>query len=243
MAHATGDAKKHVPVHIKADTSHLTPRDKLALGELVEAVRLINPIYLLQTKQDSTVTGALFDKSKGTNFYPKGMTHKKFTTYLDRHPDERDALLSPFTVVEKVGKVLRATPYSEYYKLFLEPISEMLVRTAGFSDNETFKKFLVSKARAFQTNQYRESDIDWVRVDGSPLELTIGPYESYEDKLFGVKRDVEGVLGVVLPQETERTLVYQKEICNFDARRCDIFRRVGQLRVLNAILFLYGLLQ
>lgn len=217
MAHATGKPQEHIQVPIRADVSHLTSKDRRILSLLIEATRLINPIYLTQTKQDLGETNGVFDKTRGNNYYPKGMTREDVEAYLDQHPDERDVVMSPFTVVEKSDERFITTPYSEYYRDHLNRVSSLLEEAAQLTDNESFKRFLLGRAKAFRTNEYRASDIDWVRVGGAPLELTIGPYESYEDQLFGVKRDIRGMLGVVLPQETAEAQVYQKQVAKFDA--------------------------
>ena len=217
MAHATGKPQEHVQVAIRADVSHLSQNDRYVLSLLIAATRHINPIYLKQTKQDLESSNGIFDESRGNNYYPEGMTREDVEAYLGKHPEEKDAIMSPFTVIEKDGDRLVAIPYSKHYREHLMHVSILLEEAARGTDNDTFRTFLKNKARAFRTNQYRQSDIDWVRVAGAPLELTIGPYESYGDQLFGVKRDIEGMLGVVLPRETVEARVYQEQVTKFDA--------------------------
>lgn len=51
------------------------------------------------------------------------------------------------------------------------------------------------RAKAFSTNDYYESDVQWMEVDeASPLEITIGPYEVYEDALYGYKAAFEAFI-------------------------------------------------
>ncbi|VVB03823.1 unnamed protein product [Arabis nemorensis] len=50
----------------------------------------------------------------------------------------------------------------------------------------SLKKLLHSKAEAFLSNEYYESDIACMDLD-SKLDITIGPYETYEDEIFGYK--------------------------------------------------------
>lgn len=217
MAHATGNPQKHIQVKLGADTSHLSSNDRQVLRLLAEAVRLVNPIYLVQMNQDLETNNGHFDKTKGNNFYSEGVTHEELESFLVKHPDERDTLLSPFTVVDKVAGIFVATPYSEYYAEHLDQISMLLEEAARLTGNDSFRTFLLSKAQAFRTNKYRQSDIDWVLVSGAPLEITIGPYECYEDQLFGVKRDIQAMLGVVLQKETAEAQLYQEQVLNFDA--------------------------
>lgn len=216
MAHATGNSQKHIPVRLTADLSHLSANDREVLFLLAEAVSRVNPIYLHQMNQDLEKTG-VFDKEKNNNYYPEGTSVKEVEEYLGKFPLERNALLSPFTVVEKGPGGFIAIPYSEYYQESLRFISAFLEEAAELTENVSFKTFLLSKAEAFRSNRYRQSDIDWVLVSGAPLELTIGPYECYEDNLFGVKRDIEAMLGVVLQKETAEAQLYQGQVLNFDA--------------------------
>uniref|UniRef100_A0A803MS07 Nudix hydrolase domain-containing protein n=1 Tax=Chenopodium quinoa TaxID=63459 RepID=A0A803MS07_CHEQI len=62
------------------------------------------------------------------------------------------------------------------------------------SDMDKLKK-LHSKADAFLSNDYYDSDIAWMELD-SKLDVTIGPYETYEDALFGYKATFEAFIGV-----------------------------------------------
>lgn len=43
---------------------------------------------------------------------------------------------------------------------------------------DQFKTFLQSRADAFLSNEYRESDLAWIDTDGLPFEVTIGPYDT-----------------------------------------------------------------
>ncbi|HYB76818.1 MAG TPA: hypothetical protein VEE85_01335, partial [Candidatus Bathyarchaeia archaeon] len=59
--------------------------------------------------------------------------------------------------------------------------------------NQSLKKFLDARAEAFTSNEYRASDADWMDLD-APLDLTIGPYETYQDELFGYKASFEAYI-------------------------------------------------
>ena len=57
---------------------------------------------------------------------------------------------------------------------------------AALTDNASLKKFLTTRAAAFSSNDYFESDMAWMDLD-APVDVTIGPYETYNDELFGYK--------------------------------------------------------
>src|SRR6476646_5899986 len=77
------------------------------------------------------------------------------------------------------GKLM-TVPYSEAYAEFLKPAAKLLNEAAALTTNETLKHFLTTRAGAFATDDYYDSDVAWMDLD-SPIELTIGPYETYED--------------------------------------------------------------
>lgn len=43
-------------------------------------------------------------------------------------------------------------------------------------------------------NDYYESDLDWMDLNGHRIDVTIGPYETYEDTLFGFKAAFEALI-------------------------------------------------
>jgi Peptidase family M49 len=65
-----------------------------------------------------------------------------------------------------------------------------LREAAQLTANRTLKDFLNKRADAFLSNDYYESDVAWMDLD-SPIDVTIGPYETYEDELFGYKAAFE----------------------------------------------------
>ncbi len=216
MTRASGNPK-HVPVSITADTSHLSEGDRLTLPHLVRAVQGINPIYLRQMKQKFAATGGIFDRSRGNNFHPAGLTREEFDAYLEQHPKQKEQLLSPVTIVRRHGpKTLRSTPYSKVYSRELGAVVDQLVRAAKFVEHDDFRNFLYRRVMAFLTNFYKGSDVEWVKCLGAPFEIIIGPFESYEDNILGVKRDFEGTLGIVLPDEQKRVERYQILAVGFD---------------------------
>lgn len=219
MAHATGKPDQHPRVYMTPDISHLSETEKNAMDYLVDAVKCCNAIYLNQANQNLETQKGVFDKTKQNNSYPEGLTADDFELYLEQYPKERQRLLSPFTVVKESGAGgFDYIPYSSLYHSEFEDIADYLELAAIATDCESFRTFLESRAEAFLTNEWRKSDIDWIYVDDSPLELTIGPYEVYDDKVFGVKRSIQGMLGVTLPDETKEAQKLQAEIPEFDAQ-------------------------
>ena len=65
-------------------------------------------------------------------------------------------------------------------------------------ENESLKKYLLSRSQAFLSNDYIESDINWLNIDKESLiDVTIGPYEVYEDELLNQKAAFESFICLI----------------------------------------------
>jgi hypothetical protein len=146
---------------------------------------------------------------EGAGFYPVDMTREEFEAWIAEHPDDAEALTSLFAVVERRGDELVTTPYSEYYKEWLVPAAERLRAAAALTENESLKTFLELRADAFGSDDYYESDKAWMDLDSS-VEVTIGPYEVYEDALFSYKAAFEAFVTVDVPEESAALSRYKE---------------------------------
>ncbi|MDX6383161.1 MAG: hypothetical protein QOK48_734, partial [Blastocatellia bacterium] len=136
------------------------------------------------------------------NFYPDDITKDEFNTWLATlTPAEKEKATGYFYVIrrDQSGK-LKAVPYSEEYREFLEPAAKLLREAAALTTNQTLRDFLNKRAAAFMSNDYYDSDVAWMDLD-APIDVTIGPYETYEDELFGYKAAFEAY--VTLRDEAE----------------------------------------
>ncbi|MCB9057071.1 MAG: peptidase [Calditrichae bacterium] len=148
------------------------------------------------------------EKPLGANFYPEDMTKEEFEKWITDHPDDRKAFTSEFTVIRRDGASLVAIPYSEYYKEPLSRAAKFLREAAEFADNPTVKRYLETRATAFETNDYFESDMAWMDLKDHDIEIVIGPYEVYEDALFNYKASFECFLTVRDPEESAKLKVF-----------------------------------
>jgi hypothetical protein len=131
------------------------------------------------------------------------MTREEFQNWVKAHPEDKNEFESNFTVIKKDGVALMAVPYSVEYKDLLEPTATLLREAADLTSDPTLKKYLVSRADALLSNDYFQSDMDWMDITG-PIDPVIGPYEVYEDKLLGCKAAFEAFVTVVDPVESEK---------------------------------------
>ena len=155
-------------------------------------------------------------KPEGAGYYPEDLTKQEFEAYVAGHPDQAEKLKSLFTLVKRQGDKLVAVPYSQAFREWLEPAARLMREAADLTNNESLRKFLRSRAEAFFTDDYRQSDMDWMDLD-SPVEITIGPYEVYEDKLFGYKAAFESFVTVTDPEESQKLQRYKAELPAMEA--------------------------
>ena len=138
----------------------------------------------------------------GRAFYPADLTKAEFDAWLEAHPDQRATMLSGFTVVRREGDGFKAIPYSVYYRRWLEPAAVKLEQAAAITTNASLKRFLTLRAQAFRTDDYYESDMAWMDLEGTPIEVVIGPYEVYTDTLYGQKTAFEAFVTLKDPAES-----------------------------------------
>eukprot|EP01083_Nonionella_stella_P085169 236026_1 len=139
-------------------------------------------------------------KLKGVNFYPRDMTKDEFQKWVDsfKSEDETAAAKSFFTMIvrDEESKSLQYVPYNEAYKQWLEPAAQLVQEAADLVENESLKEYLSSRSKAFLSNTYQVSDINWLNIEASDIDVTIGPYETYEDELLGLKAAFESFICV-----------------------------------------------
>jgi hypothetical protein len=144
-------------------------------------------------------------KPPQAGFYPDDMTKDEFNSWLATLPaDEKPRATSFFTVIRRTpDRKLTVVPYHEEYRSILEPASKLLKEAADLTSNATLKKFLTLRADAFLTDDYFASDVAWMDLD-APIDVTIGPYETYEDELFGYKAAFEAFVTLRDDAETAK---------------------------------------
>lgn len=143
-------------------------------------------------------------RPKGANFYPEDMTREEFETWVKPlDAAGRQAAESFFTVIRREGGKLTAVPYSREYRQPLERAAALLREAAALTGNRSLRNFLTLRADAFLSNDYYASDLAWMDLD-APLDITIGPYETYNDELFGYKAAFEAYVNVRDEKESTR---------------------------------------
>ncbi|WP_437753348.1 dipeptidyl-peptidase 3 family protein [Sorangium sp. So ce1389] len=236
--------KQFAPARLTADVSKLPERERQVLGKLIEASRLLDPVFDRQAHaanpelrerlaSDSTPEGrdklAYFDimrgpwdrqdhhrpfatdrpRPPGAGFYPEDLSADELHAWTAQHPGDKEAFESLFTLIRRDAGRLVAVPYSRAYAAWLGPAGALLEEAAALTANESLRRFLGSRAEAFRSDDYHASDKDWMDLD-SPVEVTIGPYETYEDELLGLKASFESFVTVSDPEASRRLAKYKE---------------------------------
>ncbi len=227
------------PTVLTADASRLSVNDRKALKKIIEAARLMNPLFLrqvwsgndvLKQKLDADkriagrqrlhyflindgpwsrldhnepfIEGVPREKPPQANYYPEDMTRDEFNTWVATLSEAEKLKATGFFHLIRRGDdgKLKTVPYSEAYAEFLGPAAKLLREAADLTSNKTLQDFLNKRATAFASDDYYQSDVAWMDLD-SPIDVTIGPYETYEDELFSYKAAFEAY--VTLRDEAE----------------------------------------
>ena len=120
------------------------------------------------------------------------------------------------------GRSGRATswsrcPISQEYKQWLEPAAQKLEQAAAITTNPSLKKFLTLRAKAFRTDDYFESELAWMDLKDTPIEMVIGPYETYTDTLYGAKTAFEAYVVLRNPKESAALDIYKSHLREMEA--------------------------
>ena len=181
-------------------------------GPLAQAA---HDYYRIMVGPWDRITGEPFlgdmPKPEGAGYYPSDMTKEEFEAWIAAHPDQVDAFRSLTTMIVREGSELRAVPYSEYFRSELTQAAQELRSAADLASTPSLQKYLRSRADAFLSDDYYQSDMDWMDLDG-PLELVIGPYETYEDGLFGYKAAFEAFVCIADPEDSAELEAFKNEL-------------------------------
>ncbi len=224
--------RQFAPTDLSADTSHLSENDHKALDKLIEAAKLLDPLFLRQVwsgnealhkkleadtspegrerfhyfminkgpwsrneKNEPFIDGVPHEKPPPAGFYPDDMTKDEFNAWVSGLSEQDKKRATGFFTVIRRGPdgKLKIVPFHEEYRAFLEPAARLLREAAELTTNASLKAFLTKRADAFMSDDYYASDVAWMDLD-APIEVTIGPYETYEDEMFGYKAAFEAFI-------------------------------------------------
>jgi len=211
---------QYATVRLTSDLSHLSDNDQQVVRLLIEAVQQMDPIFWQETYGDESAALALANgdeatrryieinfgpwdrlrdnepfiagvgpKPAGANQYPKDMTKEEFEAAAARNPD----LKGLYTLVRRADDgSLTAVPYHVAFANEHQAAAAKLREAAKLSSDPDFAKYLSLRADALESDEYQASDFAWMDMKHNPIDVVIGPIETYEDQLFGYKAGHEG---------------------------------------------------
>jgi len=241
---------RFAPTTLTANTTQLSNGDRKALKKIIEAARLLDPLFLRQVwsgndelhkkleadksavgrqrlhyflindgpwsrldENEPFIAGVPSVKPPHANFYPDDVTKDEFNSWLAGLSDsEKEKATGYFyTIRRDAGGKLMSVPYNEEYREFLEPAAKLLREASALTTNQTLKDFLSKRADAFSSNDYYASDVAWMDLKG-PIDVTIGPYETYEDELFGYKAAFEAYVTLTDAAESAKLQKFSQHL-------------------------------
>lgn len=166
----------------------LSENESKVLKILVQAGKLIAPIYLEQEKETRL-----------------GIKDKEIIESSKKNPD----ILSPYTIVEERDGELIVTPYHIKYAKFLQPIAQKLMEAAKITNNRQFAQALMIQAEALLEGSYDKATATWLKIDPYILDIYIGPVEHFDDQLFFGKATYQSWVGILDSEGTKRLNRYK----------------------------------
>ena len=195
-------------------------KDKSALGKARAEYFWLNkgPWSILDDHQSflpAEIAGLRIPAKKpaGANFYPEGASKEELESWINALPAaQKQEAQWFFTAIRKDadGK-FKIVKFSDEYRPDLEKLARLLKEAAAATSNASLKKFLDLRADAFLSNDYLPSDFAWMDLD-SPVDVTIGPYETYNDELFGYKAAFEAYVSIRDEKETRKLDFFAKHM-------------------------------
>ena len=204
-------------VKLSTDISHLSSDQKQMLSLLIEASDIIDGLYWQQAFGENKesflakITNEQVKKFTNINYGPWDRLNgdKAFIAGIDAKPlgakfypaDMTKAEFEQSNVADKTGLYsvikrddngkLTSIAYSELYSEELNRIAVILEKAATFAQDKEFAQYLTMRAQALRTDDYQASDFAWMDMKNNPIDVVIGPIETYEDQLYGYRAAFE----------------------------------------------------
>ena len=187
--------------------------DRSAAGRAALDFFLVNKGPWSRIEENKPFISNVPDKPKGAAYYPSDSTREEIASWIDELSEsERRVATGFFTTIRRdENGELQSIPYSLEYQGPLTLAATYLREAAALTVEPSLRRYLETRADAFSSNDYYDSDIAWMELD-SDIEPTIGPYEVYEDEWFNYKAAFEAFITVRDDAETAQLSRFADEL-------------------------------
>jgi len=155
----------------------------------------------------------------GAGFYPPDLTKEEWEASLAACNNGGELLKNPYTLVGRdsaTGK-LEARWYHNVWRKQLQEIRSKLAQAAACATDVSLAAFLVSRGEDLLSDTYGASEAAWINTAESPIEVTLGPYEVYQDRLYNTKACYGAALVIRDAMLSEAAKQYTVHLEEFDA--------------------------
>ena len=207
--------EEFAPVDLTSDLSDLTENEKQIVQIFIEIADIMDDLFWKQTFGDKTILDTIQDpyvrdfvainygpwerlnsnksfvpgygeKPLGCQYYPEDMTLEEFEALEDQDKN------SLYTVLRRdENGALKVVWYKDEYKEELTKVCELMDKAIALAEDEGLKNYLIERKKAFETDDYFNSDMVWMDMKNSKLDFVVGPIENYDDVLREGKASYE----------------------------------------------------
>ena len=222
---------KYAEYTLTTDISHLSDNEKEMLQLLFEAADIMDGLFWRENYGDkdelmakigdnadikklATIAYGPWDgldgnkpfvegigpKPAGAQFYPVDMTEEEWNALDD--PNKT----SQYTVIVRdENGALKCVWYHDYFAEQIKKAASLLDDASELAGDEEFAEYLRLRAKALRTDDYLESDMQWMDVRNNNVDMVIGPIENYTDARYGIKASHEAFI-LIKDQEWTKQL-------------------------------------
>jgi len=202
---------------LTSDLSHLSDNQKQMIGKLIDASKIMDELFWRQAfgeskdaflakindekvqkfadinygpwdrlNGDQVFLSGYEEKPLGAEFYPSDITKEELNNAI---VDDKTGL---YSVIKRDEKgLLYSVAYSVEYAQELEKAANLLREASKLADDKEFANYLSMRADALVSDDFQPSDFAWMDMKNNPIDVVIGPIETYEDQLFGYRAAYE----------------------------------------------------
>ncbi|CCQ09821.1 Nudix hydrolase 3 [Pseudoalteromonas luteoviolacea B = ATCC 29581] len=207
----------YTEVELSADLSHLSETQKQMIVKLIDASKIMDDLYWKQAfglnkadflaaikdpavKQFADINYGPWDRLNGDKPFLNGFAEKALGAEFYPHDVSKEELNASkvndktglYSVVRRDEKgELFSIPYSQAYQAELSEAAKLLREASKLSEDTSFANYLTMRADALLSDEYQASDFAWMDMKTNPIDVVIGPIETYEDQLFGYRAAFE----------------------------------------------------